>query len=86
MFLQSREGTYLDYHYTDPNGLLVPRRIFGRNMRECCRRSWLSLVGCFERLERPKLQVLEYCCRLRRGRWYETRIVERRRHGHERGP
>lgn len=79
MFLQSREGTYLDYHFTDPGALLKPPTEFmGKNMREVLPPELAkSLISCFERVERTgELQVLEYSLPINdEERWYEARIV-----------
>lgn len=79
MFLQSREGTYLDYHAMDPHNLLVPPSEFlGKNMREVLPPELAeSFVRCFERAEQTeKPQLLEYSLPIRNEeRWFEARIV-----------
>lgn len=79
MFLQSREGTYLDYHATDPQRLLIPPAEFlGKNMREVLPPELAdSLAGCFERSEQTeKPQLLEYSLPIRNEeRWFEARVV-----------
>jgi len=79
MFLQSREGTYLDYHAPDPRQLLVPPAAFlGKNMREVLPPELAeSLIGCFDVAEQTKEpQILEYSLPIQgEERWYEARIV-----------
>jgi rsbT co-antagonist protein RsbR len=79
MFLQNREGTYLDYHAADPRQLLSPPETFlGKNMREVLPPELAeSLISCFERAERTEEpQVLEYSLPVdNEERRYEARIV-----------
>jgi len=79
MFLQSREGTYLDYHAPEPQQLLLPSNVFlGKNMREVLPPELAKrLISCFERAERTgEPQVLEYSLPIQgEERWYEARIV-----------
>jgi PAS domain S-box-containing protein len=79
MFLQSREGTYLDYHATDSQQLLVPPAGFlGKNMGEVLPPELAErFMGCFERAEQTgEPQVMEYSLPIQdEERWYEARIV-----------
>jgi PAS domain-containing protein len=78
MFLQNREGTYLDYHSADPRQLLIPPTSFlGKNMREVLPPELAeSLIRCFERVqETEEPQVLEYSLPIQdEERWYEARV------------
>ena len=79
MFLQSRDGVYLDYHAQDEKALLVPPEVFlGRNMREMMPPDLAGqFFACFERaVETNEPQIVEYKLELdHRDRWFEGRIV-----------
>jgi PAS domain S-box-containing protein len=79
MFLQTREGVYLDHHTKDPKNLLAPANEFlGKNMREVLPAELADQFAvCFERavdLDEP--QILEYKLPINgTERSYEARIV-----------
>src|SRR5215471_18937881 len=79
MFLQSRDGVYLDYHAQDEKALLVPPEVFlGRNMREMMPPDLAGqFFACFERaVETNEPQIVEYKLELDNcDRWFEGRIV-----------
>jgi len=79
MFLQTRDGVYLDYHAKDGKALLVPPEVFlGSNMREIMPPDLASqFSACFERaVETNEPQIVEYKLELdNRDRWFEGRIV-----------
>ncbi len=79
MFLQSREGVYLDYHAKDPRFLVVPPEAFlGKNMRDVLPPDLVeSLFDCFRRAqETDEPQAFEYKLSIEgRERWFEARIV-----------
>jgi PAS domain S-box-containing protein len=79
MFLQTRDGVYLDYHAKDGKALLVPPEVFlGRNMRQILPPDLASkFYACFERaIETNEPQIVEYKLELdHRERWFEGRIV-----------
>ncbi len=79
MFLQSRNGVYLDYHAKDAGSLLVPPEQFlGRRMEDVLPAELAAaLHQCFERaLETGETQVHEYSLTLsEESRWYEARIA-----------
>jgi PAS domain S-box-containing protein len=79
IFLQSREGVYLDYHVKDRRELVMqPEQFLGRNMREVFP---LEMALRFERLFEQALHsdepvVLEYSVPLDgENRYYEARTV-----------
>ena len=78
MFLQTRDGVYLDYHVRDPKDLAVPPEAFlGKNMAEVLppelAKSFLQL---FRRAEPGEPQVLEYELDIgERHGWFEARVV-----------
>jgi PAS domain S-box-containing protein len=78
MFLQSRDGVFLDYHAKRREDLLVPPEVFlGKNMRSILP---AELAGdffqCFERAETGETQVVEYELPVNGAeRWFEARIV-----------
>ncbi len=79
MFLQTKEGVYLDYHVKDQSQLLVPPESFlGKNMRDVLPPELAEeLASCFERaVRRGGTQVCEYTLLVGgRRRSYEARIV-----------
>ncbi|HWN99645.1 MAG TPA: PAS domain S-box protein [Blastocatellia bacterium] len=79
MFLQSRDGTYLDYHAKDSGSLLVPPAEFlGKNMRDVLPPKLArDLLACFRRAEETnEPQGIEYMLPLQdEERWFEARIV-----------
>ncbi|HEU5239690.1 MAG TPA: sigma 54-interacting transcriptional regulator, partial [Pyrinomonadaceae bacterium] len=79
MFLQTRDGVYLDYHAANPKDLLAPPEAFiGRNMREILPPDLADqFASCFERAEElGEPQLLEYQLTLNEtDRWFEARIV-----------
>ncbi|MFL6283504.1 MAG: sigma 54-interacting transcriptional regulator [Pyrinomonadaceae bacterium] len=79
MFLQTRDGVYLDYYTRDPNDLYVPpEKFIGRSVREVVPPELAEVL-----LDRFKLvdessdpQVIEYALPIGgQERWYEARIV-----------
>jgi PAS domain S-box-containing protein len=79
MFLQSRDGVYLDYHCSTPGDLLVPPEDFlGKNMRDVLP---ADLAGKFadslrRAFETGETQVCEYELQLQsERRCFEARIV-----------
>src|SRR5215831_4092978 len=79
MFLQDRDGVYLDYHCSDPTDLLVPPEEFlGKNMRDVLPPDLATgFFDCFQRaIASGQTQVLEYELMLNgQRRWFEGRIV-----------
>lgn len=78
MFVQTRDGVYLDYHARNREDLLVaPEELMGRNMRDILPPQLADdLFQCFERAEMGEPQVLEYAMPLNGAeRWFEARIV-----------
>jgi PAS domain S-box-containing protein len=79
MFLQTRDGVYLDYHAKSEKDLLVaPETFLGKSMWDVLPADLAtSLAGCFERAEQSnEPQILEYRLGINGGeRWYEARIV-----------
>ena len=78
MFLQTRDGVYLDYHARNHEDLMAaPKAFMGRNMRDVLPPQLASdLFQCFERAEMGEPQVLEYAVGLNgTERWYEASIV-----------
>jgi PAS domain S-box-containing protein len=79
MFVQSREGVYLDYHAKDASDLYVPPEIFlGQNMRDLLPPELSEkFTSCFEHAYDPGgIQVCEYKIDLADGeRMFEARIV-----------
>jgi formate hydrogenlyase transcriptional activator len=79
MFLQSRDGVYLDYHAKDGQDLLVPPEVFlGKNMREILPPELAGrFVHCFEQAEKThEPQIVEYKLEIdKTDRWFEARIV-----------
>lgn len=78
MFVQTRDGVYLDHHARNHEDLLVAPEVFmGRNMRDILPPQLVhDLFQCFERAEMGEPQVLEYALPLNGAeRWFEARIV-----------
>jgi len=79
MFLQTKEGVYLDYYARDRNDLLVPPEAFlGKNIRHVMPRELAERVmDCVARLEDTvETQVLEYSLPLAdEERHFEARLV-----------
>jgi PAS domain S-box-containing protein len=79
MFLQTRDGVYLDYHAKNSKDLLIsPDQFIGKNMREVLPPELSEkLAGCFQRVGNGNsLQVLEYQLPIEgTERWYEARLV-----------
>jgi PAS domain S-box-containing protein len=79
MFLQTRDGVYLDYHAKDPDSLLVPPEQFlGKKMEDVLPAELSAeLSHCFARaLETGDTQVHEYSLKLSgESRWFEARIA-----------
>ena len=80
MFLQSRDGTFLDYYARDQAGLLTsPESFLGKNAREVLPRDLADrVVAALSRLEESdQPQVLEYSLRIGdEDRHFEARMVE----------
>lgn len=79
MFLQNREGVYLDYHTQNPHVLYVPPEQFiGKQLRDVLPPELAAqFYECFERaLATGETQVQEYSLPMPDGsRWYEARIA-----------
>jgi PAS domain S-box-containing protein len=79
MFLQTRDGTYLDYHAPDPAALLVPpERFLGRRMDDLMPPELAARFhAAFEEtLKTGRPAIVEYQLQLADGeRWFEARIV-----------
>ena len=78
MFLQTRDGVYLDYHAQRRSDLFVPPEEFlGKNMRDILPPDLArDFLKCFERAENGETQVVEYNLPLNGNeRWFEARIV-----------
>ncbi|HSQ19586.1 MAG TPA: ABC transporter substrate binding protein, partial [Blastocatellia bacterium] len=79
MFVQTRDGVYLDYHAKDSQDLLVPPGEFlGKNMREVLPPELTDqFAACFERAEElGEPQILEYKLTINEtDRWFEARMV-----------
>ncbi len=79
MFIQTRDGVFLDYHTNDSKDLFVPPETFlGRNMREVLPPDLAEQFGrCFKRAEETgERQILEYKLPTNGDdRWYEARMV-----------
>jgi PAS domain S-box-containing protein len=79
MFLQTRDGVYLDYHAKNEKDLLTPPAQFlGKSMWDVLPADLAaSFGGCFERAEQSnEPQILEYRLDMNGGEcWYEARIV-----------
>jgi len=81
MFVQNRDGTYLDYHAPQPNDLFVPAEYFlGRNMKDILPPSLAEqFLRCFEQAMAEGGPVsLEYALPMSGEMlYYEARIVRR---------
>jgi PAS domain S-box-containing protein len=79
MFLQTRDGVYLDCHANDPRDLYVPPdRLLGKNMRDVLPADLAEdLFLCFKRAEESGgPQILEYQLTLNETeRWFEARVI-----------
>ena len=79
MFLQTRDGVYLDYHSMNPSDLPAPPELFlGKNMKEILPPDLAEdLLRVFERAsDVGEPQSLEYELTINdQPRWYEARIV-----------
>ena len=79
IFLQSREGVYLDYHAQDTGSLYVPPEYFlGKKLHDVLPPELAAAFhDCFERaLATGETQVHEYSLPIQDGiRWYEARIA-----------
>ena len=79
MFVQTRDGVYLDYHTTDKEQLLVPpEEYLGKNMNEILPPDLAKKFShYFERaFETGETQIVEYALTIQgRERWYEARLV-----------
>jgi formate hydrogenlyase transcriptional activator len=79
MWLQTRDGVYLDYHAKDSRELLAPATEFlGKNMRDVLPAELAEeFLRCFERAEEMgEPQILEYQHNINeRDQWFEARIV-----------
>ena len=79
MFVQTKDGVYLDYHAKNPGELLVPPESFlGKNMSEVLPQDLAEGLGaCFERLKADGTpQIHEYTIQLENStHWFEARIV-----------
>jgi PAS domain S-box-containing protein len=79
MFLQTRDGVYLDYHAKDSTNLLVPPSTFmGKNMREVLPPELANqFAACFARADDPgEPQIVEYQLPINDTlRSYEARII-----------
>ncbi|HKP36499.1 MAG TPA: ABC transporter substrate binding protein [Pyrinomonadaceae bacterium] len=79
MFLQTRDGVYLDLHYSNPANLLVPpKEYLGKNMREILPPDLTEKFShLFRRaIETRETQILEYELTVSgEHRWYESRLV-----------
>jgi PAS domain S-box-containing protein len=78
MFLQTRDGVYLDYHAKNRDDLIAaPEEFLGRNMRDILPPQLVEdLFQCFERAEMGEPQVIEYALPFNGDeRWYEASIV-----------
>jgi len=79
MFLQTREGVFVDFYVRDQNMLLLPPESFlGKNMNDVMPPELAKqLMSCIARLDDiDEIQILEYSLELTGGkREYEARIV-----------
>jgi PAS domain S-box-containing protein len=79
MFLQTRDGVYVDYHAKDAKDLMVPPEVFlGKNMREVLPPELAErLAQCFEHAEETgEPQIVEYTLPIDDiQKWFEARIV-----------
>ncbi|HEY3039793.1 MAG TPA: sigma 54-interacting transcriptional regulator [Pyrinomonadaceae bacterium] len=79
MFVQTRDGVYLDYHAKNPKDLLIPPEQFlGKNMRDVLPPELAqTFLQSFQRAsENHGPQIVEYKLSLdNTDRWFEARIV-----------
>lgn len=79
MFLQTREGVYVDYYARDVDDLLVPPEAFlGKNVREVIPPELAEkIMDCFQRLDDDvETQIVEYSLPLAGDlRYFEARMV-----------
>lgn len=78
IFVQTRDGVYLDYHVKNSDDLFLPPEVFlGRNMRDILPEQLAdTFSACFERAEMGDPQVVEYALGINGSeRWFEARIV-----------
>ena len=76
MFLQTRDGVYVDYHARDRRDLLVPPEEFlGRNMRDVLPATLVAAFAQrFDEVQPGETQVIEYEMELNETRrWFEAR-------------
>ena len=79
MFVQSKDGVYLDYHAKDPKALLVePEKFLGKNMQEVLPEELAQVFArCFESLMATRETVVQEYSLFIAGetRHYEARMV-----------
>lgn len=78
VFLQTRDGVYLDYHPQRPSDDPVPTEaLLGRNMSDVLPPQLAhDLSVCFERAEEDDAQIVEYALPFNgTERWFESRVV-----------
>jgi PAS domain S-box-containing protein len=79
MWLQTRDGVYLDYHAKDSSELLAPpSKFLGKNIRDVLPAELAEeFLRCFERAEEMgEPQILEYQHNINaHDQWFEARIV-----------
>jgi PAS domain S-box-containing protein len=79
MFIQTREGVFLDYHAKDQTNLFAPPEAFlGKNMRDVLPPELAEQFAvCFARAEEMgEPQILEYMLTINEtDRWFEARMV-----------
>jgi PAS domain S-box-containing protein len=79
MFLQTRDGVYLDYHANNPKDLLLPPEQFiGKNMRDVLPPELTAkFLQAFQQTnETGETQIIEYELPLfGEPRWFEARVV-----------
>jgi PAS domain S-box-containing protein len=78
MFLQTRDGVYLDYHAKDPKALGLPSNGFlGKNMRDVLPAQLAEgFLKRFKRAETGEPQIMEYDLEVNGSHgWFEARIV-----------
>ena len=79
MFLQTRDGVYVDYHAPDPGQLLFPPEQFlGKNMRDVLPPALVRAIepAFAQAAVATEPVVVEYDLDLAQGtRWYEARLV-----------
>jgi len=78
MFLQTRDGVYLDYHAKDPKAMGLPSNGFlGKNMRDVLPAQLAEgFLKRFKRAETGEPQIMEYDLEVNGNHgWFEARIV-----------